>query len=210
MMKESRRFFVIPVILMGSLCIVLPTSSFGQSAKKQGVTASSPTGSSEVGAARNAGFIVKKIDKDAVLITDGFPYRKDMEYGGGHVINIKEISERAVFAADKDSVVHMRFVPTMLSGPVSGLPTFSGKGIMFVPMCTADSKSSQKLQTNTGQPGMNIEYLADTVGQTWIFNEPGMSFTVKNTLFTSNTKGASIKFTQEGVLLKGFTINWKN
>jgi len=132
------------------------------------------------------GVVARHIDDDAVLITEGFPYRKDLTLD--YKIDIVKV-ERGVFTASENSTV-----PTVIMGM-----GYAVTGGSFIAQC------------NTKE---GTQTFADAVGNTWVFIEPSMLFDVylqgsKNPVYAlkSKTKGATISFTEDGVLLKGFDFH---
>jgi hypothetical protein len=131
------------------------------------------------------GVKVQVKSEDDFLVTEGFPYQKDLK--GNDVIEIVNIAKGVFTAAEKSNV------PTEMMGMV-----YLVAGGSFIPKCNA------KEGTRT---------YADSVGNTWIFKQSGMEFNVympgsTNLAFTVRSKanGATISFTEEGVLLKGFAL----
>ena len=134
----------------------------------------------------------KQVDSETLLITYGFPYRKDLE--SSDVIEIAEIRKNVFTATEKSAV------PLDLGGMVYGIT-----GGSFIPLCA-------------GLKGRNS--YADAVGSTWVFAKAGMSFILfpreeganepapNNPIYllTTTAKGATIKFAKQGVMLKGFSI----
>jgi hypothetical protein len=120
-----------------------------------------------------------------LLITEGFPFMKALK--AKDVIEIAGV-EKGLFTAAKTSAV-----PTEMMGTVS---LVSG-GSFFAQL-------NMKEGTRT---------LADCLGNTWIFQKAGLQFDVyaarrKPPTYNvqSNMAGATIRFSEKGVYLKGFAI----
>jgi hypothetical protein len=133
----------------------------------------------------NMGVDVQVKSKDEFFITKGFPYQKDIK--ANDIIEIVKIDDGIFTASEKSSV------PTKMMGMVNLVA-----GGSFIPKCNAKDGTHS---------------VADSIGNTWIFREANMEFSVylpgaTNPVFTvrSTTNGATIKFTEEGVLLKGFIL----
>jgi hypothetical protein len=130
-----------------------------------------------------AGVVVQWNDDGSALVDKGFPYQRDSS--GGYTIKIVKV-EKGVFTASEDSTV-----PTAMMGMVYGVA-----GGSFIAQCNAEE---------------GTRTLADVVGNVWVFAEAGMSFNVylpgdKKAAYTlkSRMQNATISFTKEGVLVKGF------
>lgn len=122
-------------------------------------------------------------DDGGVLVVEGFPYAKGLS--GGYEIRIVKV-EKGVFTASESSTV-----PTAMMGMVYGVT-----GGAFIAQCNAEDGTTTQ---------------ADAVGNKWVFAEPGMSFNVylpgarqPAYALTSKIPEATISFTKEGVLVKGF------
>jgi hypothetical protein len=120
-----------------------------------------------------------------LLITEGFPFMKALK--AKDVIEIAEV-DRGLFTAAKTSAV-----PTEMMGTVY---LVSG-GSFFAQLNMKEGERT----------------LADRLGNTWIFQKAGLQFDVyaarrKPPTYNvqSNVAGASIRFSEKGVYLKGFTI----
>lgn len=100
-----------------------------------------------------------RIDKETILITDGFFYKKN---------NSK---------LDYETTIHIKDVNNGI---------FQTEGVVPAGFDTA-------------------------IGVTWIFDKPSISFHAgeNDYKYTSKYKGAMIKFTEKGVLVKGFKIDVK-
>ena len=103
------------------------------------------------------GLKIERIDKNTVLITDGFVYQRNMRVSFRQTIRITDIQGGKIRA----------------------------KGAVL----------------------MGAE---SAVGSTWIFNKPGIVLHNGDYIYTSKLKDASIQFFQEGVVLKGFSIENPN
>jgi hypothetical protein len=124
--------------------------------------------------------------QDEILIKEGFPYEKNIK--GRDTIEIAKVEKGIFTASDKSSV------PIEMMGMVYGVA-----GGSFIAKCNA--KDGRRT-------------LADRIGNTWIFLDQGMEFNVflpgsTNRAYSvrSIVSGASISFAEDGVLLKGFTID---
>lgn len=144
---------------------------------------------SEIASLEQIGVKVQTTGTNELLITDGFPFAKDLK--GGDVIEIAKV-DGDMFTATTNSAV-----PTDLGGMVYGVAggTFFGK-------CTASD---------------GTRTLADALGNTWVFTHAGITFSVRlpgttNYAYTVEAKndGASIRFTDAGVLLNGFAVKPAN
>ncbi|MBA4366206.1 MAG: hypothetical protein C0403_01020 [Desulfobacterium sp.] len=187
------------IALVGCFSVMIITFGCGKSEEsKPATTGAQPTATAQPAVKpkkQSPEAIAAKLDKmgvkvqvkseDEFLITEGFPYQKDLSLD--YVIEIAKI-EKGVFTASENSNV-----PIEMMGMV-----YAVAGGSFIPKCNA------KEGTRT---------LADTVGNTWIFKESGMEFNVYLPAATSpvlivrsRTEGAIINFTKEGVRLKGFIL----
>jgi len=120
-----------------------------------------------------------------LLIKEGFPFTKDIE--AKDVIEIVDV-EGGIFTAAETSAV-----PTEIGG-----------------MAYLVAGGSFMAQLNAKE---GTRTLSDCLGNTWIFQKPGLQFDVYLTgsndpAYNVQTKaaGATIRFTREGVYLKGFTV----
>jgi hypothetical protein len=120
-----------------------------------------------------------------LLIKEGFPFTNDIE--AKDVIEIVDV-EGGIFTAAETSAV-----PTEMGG-----------------MAYLVAGGSFMAQLNARE---GTRTLADCLGNTWIFQKPGLQFDVYLTgsnvpayNVQSKAPGATIRFTREGVYLKGFTV----
>lgn len=136
-----------------------------------------------------SGLKYKQIGSQTILITEGFPYRSDAKTsrkgGKGYDIEIASV-KNGVFETTKNSV------QPMLAGPLTLVTRGSS---FFSPLCTA--KDPEKERPNS---------ICDAIGCTWVFSNPGISFATGGVTFKAKKKGATIKFTKEGVEVKGFEM----
>ncbi len=130
-----------------------------------------------------AGVKLRQLDEGGILVVEGFPYQKELT--GGDTIEIARV-ENGIFTASERSTV-----PTAMMGMVYGVA-----GGSFVARCTAED---------------GTQTLADAVGNTWVFVEPGMSFFVffpgskePAYMLRSKVPQATISFRPDGVLVNGF------
>lgn len=130
-----------------------------------------------------AGVKIRWQDNGSILVQEGFPYQKDLS--GDYNITIVKV-EKGVFTASEGSTV-----PTAMMGMVYGVA-----GGSFIAQCNAEE---------------GTQTLADAVGNRWVFAEPGMSFNIypagsKKPAYglRSKVRDATISFTKEGVLIRGF------
>jgi hypothetical protein len=98
-----------------------------------------------------------QIDKDTLLITEGFSYQKNRALTNSHLMGIQGIKEGNIFILDEGSVT---------------IPDFES-----------------------------------AVNVTWEFLKPKLVLLRDGCVYTSKVEGATITFTKEGVLVKGFKIS---
>jgi hypothetical protein len=187
-MKQCRS--LIGILL--TIAWILGSSALGQPADPQSTAkapgaAAAPAKPAESLVSRLARIGVKAeiTPQKELLIKEGFPFTKDIE--GKDVIEIADV-QGGIFTAAETSAV----------------PTEMGGMVMMVAGGSFMAQLNAKEGTRT---------LADCLGNTWIFQKPGLQFNVYLTgsndpAYTVQSKaaGATIRFTGEGVCLKGFTI----
>ncbi|TKJ36900.1 hypothetical protein CEE37_14385 [candidate division LCP-89 bacterium B3_LCP] len=163
-------------------------------------------------------------DDEEVLITEGFPYTDYLILEEDNMIyieNVRPLSEITEIKSESTTISKYGQVakgaqgylfmagkgseiPVLLSMPLAGLSENLYISIIeldgscpFMPRCSlaADDESTNDI--------------IDAVNATWIFTKPGITFKVGNRRFRSKYSGATIRFTKEGVYLKGFDISPK-
>lgn len=189
-------------LLIGKCFLVLITCFTVESCNKSENKPGGSTETNKVSSAANAESPVAKLDKigvkssmiapDQLLISEGFPFEKIRHERENHIITIAKI-EGSSFTASNDSAV-----PTVLPFGQQGM-IYGVQGGSFMPKCTG-----AKTEETT---------LADAIGVTWVFPEAGMSFGVRDAStkklsyrVTSRKQGAAISFSENGVVLKDFSV----
>lgn len=126
----------------------------------------------------------KRVGPDSFLITNGFPYRTDIE------MNYKDIRieniEHGIFTTAKDSVqpVSMGGMVLITQGPTYFMPIFIG---------------------DNPQKAIK-EAVHDVLGNKWTFVKPGISFTLQGCVFKTKSDDATIEFRKDGVFVSGFEV----
>lgn len=131
------------------------------------------------------GIEYRKIDENTILITKGLNYIR-----------------RAVTEEFRQS-----FSPVFIIMVIDN--TFLTKsGGMFRPRMTLSEEENQKYLRQSKARGdtLDVRGVYDSIGMKWVFVNPKMSFTVKNMVFETLSKDATIEFKEEGVLLQRFEI----
>lgn len=136
----------------------------------------------------------KILDKGTILVTGGLMYKDDIILKEKCTIFIEDVVGEFGFLIGKGSV----------------LPSLSDK-LPGSPLITVKLESGPTLWfysfTRKG-PGSKFD-LIDAINVTWVFTKPDLSFKVGQFTFTAKQQGATLEFTKQGVVLKGFEITTK-
>lgn len=119
----------------------------------------------------------------AILITDGFPWRPGIPVAP-RTIEIVDTTY-GIFTAAPDSSV-----PVPLEDSVVEVP-----GSAFVPLFLAYDREAAATSS-----------LADASGIVWRFDQGGLRFELEGYVLTADAPGATIAFSDDGVVLTGFVL----
>lgn len=125
-------------------------------------------------------------DDGSLLITDGLPWRAGVSVAPRTLTIVK--TQFDLFTASADSKV-----PVPLDNQVVDVP-----GTTFVPVFLASDRAAAVKGS-----------LADAVGVTWRFQQGGLSFDAGGYVLTAAKPGATLAFTKDGVVARGFKIEKK-
>lgn len=124
-------------------------------------------------------FVWEQLDGETVLITDGFPYTRET-------------------GPDVELPIESVVMGVFNLAPGAELPgnehaAAGSEASSFVPACL--SEMPQELNEPTPY---------DSIGVRWVFTDRGTRFRVGDVVLESARSGASIAFTEQGVLVKDF------
>jgi len=119
----------------------------------------------------------------AILITDGFPWRPGIPVAPRTIVIID--TAYGIFTAAPESQV-----PVPLDANVVEVP-----GSTFVPLFLAYDRDAAAQSS-----------LADATGIVWQFQQGGLRFELDGYVLEAAEPGATIAFSDDGVLLTGFTL----
>ena len=112
------------------------------------------------------------VDKRSVLLTEGFPYRRDHRFGYKRRLQIERI-ERGIFVTVGDTY--------------------------FVPLCMESAESIRRREQARQAGDFVFESLDDAIGVTWSFARSGITFEVDGVRFRSMGPRSLMRFTENGV-----------
>lgn len=186
-MQNIYRTSIMVVIIIPVMLLLIVRMSYAEEKAMRTPKISNREKMKPEGKQKSYAFEYYKIDDQTVLITDGFKYRKGYILGDKIHIAIRDVVRNGILY------------------PEGGMP--------FIPLCAESEASIEKRNRERNQDpfGFSFEPLSDAVGVTWIFSEPGIKFSCYNKpyviSFKSRIRGATIEFTEKGVLVKGFLID---
>jgi hypothetical protein len=135
---------------------------------------------------------IERIDNETYIISKGFPYRHDVT-----------LTEEIVIPIDRVEIVegrHSFFVGKDVPLIILGSLIARTQGDMVFPPTFTRSKLDIESKGNASP-------LPDAVGIIWKFSRPEMNFTVEDVTFSSLKAGATVRFTDKGVVIQGFKLS---